>query len=152
MLGELIFSQATKNFTCPTGQVLKKSGYTIDQISSLQRKTSPISCQDNYIWFCHIWFLIFFTRIKNTSNKIKILHHKKSVFHLCKDFSTYLSILKCVSKLLKIAFEILTMPSCQIWTLNNTFTVPEAHIYELNITRTADKDYEHMNTSRRCRN
>ena len=34
----------------------------------------------------------------------------------------------------------------------STFTVPEAHKYEINKTSTTDTDYEHMDTSRRCRN
>ena len=37
-------------------------------------------------------------------------------------------------------------------TLSNTFTVPETHKYEINITSTIDTDDKYMNTSRRCRN
>ena len=44
------------------------------------------------------------------------------------------------------------MHSCQIGTLYKTFTVPEAHKYEQNKTRTTDAHYEQMNTNRRCRN
>ena len=96
-------------------------------------------------------FLIIFTRIKNTSNKIEILHSKKLVFRLCQAFSTDLGILECISKLLWIVFEIFTMHFWKIWTLYNTFTVPEAHKYELNKARTTDKDHEHMNLSRRSK-
>ena len=115
-------------------------------------KTSFGSSQPK--WHTKQQFSIIFTRIKNiVAIKSKyILHHKKLVFRLCQGFSTCLSILKCVSKLLWIHFEIFKMNSCQIWTLYNTFTVPEAHKYEINKTSTTDTDYEHMNTSRRCRN
>ena len=44
------------------------------------------------------------------------------------------------------------MHSCHISTLYNTFPVPEAHNYEQNKARTTDTDYEHIKTSRRCRN
>ena len=42
-------------------------------------------------------------------------------------------------------YIICTMHSCQIWALYNTFTVPEAPMYKLNKTITADTDYEHIN-------
>ena len=44
--------------------------------------------------------------------------------------------------------EIFTVHSCQIWTLYNTFTVPEAHKSEQNKTKTTDTDYEHINTKK----
>ena len=44
-----------------------------------------------------------------------------------------------------MACEIFTLDSCQIWTLYNIFTVPGAHKFEQNETRTTDADYEHIN-------
>ena len=38
-----------------------------------------------------------------------------------------------------------TLHLCQIWTLYNTFAVPEAHKYKENKTENTDRDYEHIN-------
>ena len=40
--------------------------------------------------------------------------------------------------------EMFTLYSCQIWTLYNTFTVPEPHKFEQNKTRATGTDYEHL--------
>ena len=47
-----------------------------------------------------------------------------------------------------MVLEIFTLHLCQIWTLYNTFTVPEAHTYEQNKTGTTDASYEHINTKK----
>ena len=47
--------------------------------------------------------------------------------------------------MLQTILEIFTLHLCQIWTLDNTFTVPEVHKYEQNKTVTTDTDYEHIN-------
>ena len=60
----------------------------------------------------------------------------------------HLSILKCILKWLQMVFEIFALHSCQIWTLYNTFTVPETHKFEQNKTRTTDSHYEHVNTKK----
>ena len=40
--------------------------------------------------------------------------------------------------------EMFTLYSCQIWTLFNTFTVPESHKFEQNKTRATGTGYEHL--------
>ena len=44
-----------------------------------------------------------------------------------------------------MVFEIFTLHLCQIWTIYNMFTMPEAQKYEQNKTVTTDTDYEHIN-------
>ena len=110
----------------------------------------PIYCnlEKNLFWFCHILFLINFTRIKrHYCNKIDTLYHKKLLFHLGQRFPTYLSILKCVQKCLKwfLKYSKCIHASCEHFITRSQCPTQK---YEQN-KRTTDADYKYISTIRR---
>ena len=48
-----------------------------------------------------------------------------------------------------MVFEIITLHFHKIWTIYNTFAVPEAHKYEQNKAGTTNTDYEHINKKKK---
>ena len=64
----------------------------------------------------------FLIKKRHCSSKFKILCHNNFTIIKCfsKSFWTYLTILKCTSKGLRMVFEKFALHSYQIWTLYNT--------------------------------